>query len=229
MRLATGALAILLSFLGFVENVQATIIASTDFTNRTVSGKTASNFAWTVNGIADPGSLTASHNLFNTTAAQNLFAVDRNLRTEGLWTVDIALNVGSSAIQLSLVTLDAYIFSDSGNFQTVNRDLDLRIDLLSQGPLMVIDSKAFNNIYPNSGTATQPKPVSFDLSGNTLAANTNYILRLTASKDSTSGNNAGIDNLRINGSIVPEPTAITIWGLGLVAMCGYGWRQKRIA
>lgn len=227
MRLVPAILALILSTLGLAGNAEATVIASTAFTGRTVTANTASNFAWTFNGIADPGNLTASHNLFNTPNAQNLFAVDRNLRNEGPWTVDIALDVGSAALKLSLVTLDAYIFNDAGTFQTTSRDLDLKIDLLKLGPPTTLATKSVNNIYPNSGSASQPKPVEFDLSGNTLAANTGYILRLTASKDSTFGNNAGIDNLVINGVITPEPTAITIWGLGLLAMCGYGWRRRR--
>ena len=239
MRLATAVLALTLTTLGLAGNAEATVIASTTFDGRTVVGNTASGLNWTVNGVADPGALTASHGLFDSTAdAKNLFAVQRNLLTApptngGPWTVDVALKVGSSAIQLSLVTLDAYIFSNSGNFQTTSRDLDLKIDLLAfASSTPPIATRFANDIYPNNGTITPALPasapsVTFDLTGNTLAANTNYILRLTASKNSEFGNNAGIDNLVINGSIVPEPTSMTIWGLGLMAVCGYGWRRRR--
>ncbi|QDU43798.1 PEP-CTERM motif protein [Symmachiella dynata] len=213
--------------LGLVGNVEAGIIASTDFDGRTVSGATASNLTWTVNGVADPGSLTASDNLFDTPDAQNIFAVNKNFAPAGQWTVDIALNVGSSALQLDTVTLDAYILDRNGIFQPKNRDLDLRIDLLNGG---ILDSDSVNNIYPqNDNPPVQPQPVSFDLSGNILAANTNYILRITASNTPGSfGNNAGFDNLVVNGMVaVPEPSTFALLGIGGLALVGYGVRRRR--
>ncbi|MFP6666669.1 MAG: hypothetical protein VB876_05115, partial [Pirellulales bacterium] len=50
----------------FVGNANAAIIAATNFDGRNVAGATASNINWTVNGVADPGNITASHNLFDT-------------------------------------------------------------------------------------------------------------------------------------------------------------------
>ena len=131
---------------------------------------------------------------------------------------------------MSTVTLDAYIFNGAGVFQTVNRDLDMKIELLHGS---VLASNSVNNIYPqnnNTISPSQPRQVSFDLSGNTLASNTNYILRITASSDQTLGNNAGFDNLVINGAngaVVPEPASLALWSLGAMVCAFAGLRRDR--
>ena len=197
---------------------QATVILSTDFDDRVVSGATASNFTWVTNGVANPGNLTASHPLFDTPDAQDLFAVDRNLHNEGTWTVDIGLTVGANAIALTTVALEAFIFNNAGAFQTQERDLDLTIALRDGADTFTIDAESVLDIYPNSSNApTQGANVVFDLSGNILAASTSYILRLTADGQ---GNNAGIDDFAVSGDIqsVPEPSTLTMLGVSLVGI-----------
>ncbi|MFP6659008.1 MAG: hypothetical protein VB853_12580, partial [Pirellulales bacterium] len=159
----------------FVGNADAAIIAATNFDGRNVAGATASNINWTVNGVADPGNITASHALFDTADAQNKFAVHHNIGIAPLtpWTANIALNVGASAISLTNVTLNAYIINGAGIFQTVGRDLDMSVLLLDAG-LNLISTTTINNIYTHGGAIVQPQNANFDLSGNTLSANTNY-------------------------------------------------------
>ncbi len=225
-------------FLSFTADLGASMLASTNFDGRTVAGATASNLTWILNGVANPGNLTAVVSppvigtpppmaLFNTAAAQNRFAVDRNLHTESAWYVDIPLNVGSIPLALSTVTLDALIFNNAGNLQTQQRDLDMRVDLFLS-PSTLIDTVAVNNIYAPNGPITppQPRPVSFDLTGNILSASTTYTLRLRASGTGP-GNNAGFDNLSINGSsAVPEPLSLVVWStLGAIGLVGSRLRR----
>ena len=180
--------------------------------------------------MANPGNITASHNLFNTADAQNKFAVQRNIGTDPLtpWTANIALNVGASAISLTNVTLNAYITNGAGNFQTVGRDLDMSVLLLDAG-LNPLSTTTINNIYTHGGGSARPQNADFDLSGNTLSANTNYVIQIKAFSNVVWGNNAGFDDLSINGEInaVPEPTSLlTFAGLGICAGFG-GWRRRR--
>mgnify|MGYP002623797726 CR=1 FL=1 len=206
-------------------------ILSTDFTGRTVSGSTASNITWVTNGVADPGDLTAAMNpdgLFDTAAAQGRFAPDRNIHNEGDWSVDIPLLVGPSAINLTTIELDAVIFNTAGALQPSQRDVDLTLQLLDAS-MAILDSVSVLDIYANSGTATQPQAILFDLSGNSLLAGGSYFLRLIATGQGP-GNNAGFDNLVVTGILtsvpVPEPGTVTF---GLLALGGLILRRRRAA
>ena len=184
-----------------------------------------------MNGVSTNDSLTATHNLFNTTASQDLFAVDCNLHYEGQWSVDIHLNIlAGNNIDLGLVSLDAYIFSNNGVLQTVGRDLDFNFTLFDSdnNSLTSIDNI---NIFPADGFITQPQAVSFDFTGNTLAAGESYYFKLTASGTGP-GNNAGFDNLQINGELapvapVPGPATILLFGTGLAGLAGIRIRRKK--
>ncbi len=223
----------------FASVVNAAIIASTDFNGRTVSGTTASNLTWTLNGVSSPGDLTVVDTpvpvapalaLFNTAAAQNRFAVNRNLHNEGSWSVDVGLDVlTGNNIDLGLVALDAFIFNNSGALQTVQRHLSLNLSLLDSS-FTLIDQDNALDIFANSGAITQPQPISFDLLGNTLAAGGMYYLRLTAF-GSGPGNNAGIDNFVVNGDLVaapvPEPGTLILLGAGIACLVGTRIRRKK--
>ncbi|MBD2444065.1 hypothetical protein H6G25_12900 [Dolichospermum sp. FACHB-1091] len=93
-----------------------------------------------------------------------------------------------------------------------------------------------NDLYTNSSTIPNPSPVpfSFDFTGNTLQANTNFNLRLTASGQGSSGiigNNAGIDNLVVNGNLVAVPWETDSLPLiGSTVLFGLGlWGKGKLA
>jgi hypothetical protein len=206
-------------FLPSVSN--AAIIASTDFGGRVVAGSTASSITWVTNGVASPGDVSTDFTLFDTTDAQDKFAVDRNLHREGNWLALVSLLVGGNNIFLGEVTLDAYIFNDSGNYQSVSRDLDIELSLLASDTSTVIDSEQVLNIYPSSGSYSIQN-IDFDFTGNTLLAGTQYYLGINAFGQGP-GNNAGFDNLTVNGT-VPEPSIIALFSLGLA---GLGFARRR--
>ena len=204
------------------SSANAGVIASTDFNDRTVAGDTASNLDWILDGLSSPGDLSADYSLFNTNSSANKFAVDRNLAYEGDWIVDIALNVlGLNNISLSSLTLDAYIFNNGGRFQYVQRNLDIAVSLFDSSNTLLKTFTLLDDIYANNGVFTNDNGhnVNVNLEGYSLLANNNYILRLTASGEGN-GNNAGIDNLVINGDLtsIPEPLTLAIFALGIMGL-----------
>ncbi len=204
-------------------------ILATDFGGRAISGPTASGLNWASNGVADPGALTASHNLFDTADAQDKFAVARNIGNAGPWTVDVPLAVLDKPIDLSEIAMDVYIFNNSGVLQDQNRDVDITVRLLDDG-MNELWSGSVLDVYPDSGSISPPQPrsIALDLSGtDRLLANTDYTLRIEAwsSLWPSGGNNAGIDNLFLAGHVVPEPGT---WMLLLSALaCGLLVRRRR--
>jgi len=157
MRYTLAALAIAL--LGSLPT-RADVILSTDFNGGSVSGSTLSGITWVTNGVANPGALTAMDNpngLFTTTPAQEKFAPKRNLHNEGSWYVDILLALLGADIALSSVSLDAYIFNNQGELQTVNRNLSMSATLLDDTLTALQPPAIAANIFPNNGPAiSQP-------------------------------------------------------------------------
>lgn len=195
VRTLNTALVTLVALISLSAN--ATIILATDFNGRTVSGNTASNLNWTYNGISAPGDLSADFNLFTTSQASDLFVVDSNIVNESPWTVDINLNVLSEGLSQLILTFDAFIFSNLGLPQGVQRNLDLTATLFDSSN-SIVSSISLADIYANSGGFLSSMPngssVEFDFIGASLLANNTYILRIFA-EGQGSGNNAGFDNL----------------------------------
>lgn len=223
-------------------SARADIILSTSFDGMTVSGATATGFTWTqTNGVQDPVALTAKDQndddvpdgLFDPTEdpdVTGIFAPDRNIHNEGIWSVDILLTLLNSDIALGTVSLNAFIVNNFGELQTVNRNLTLGLTLLNSALTPLQPEILVADIYPNNeSSVSQGELVSFDLSSNVLSANESYTLRLTASGEGA-GNNAGFDNLVVNGdfvsSTVPEPAPLSIMLLGALTVLA-GWHQRR--
>tara|TARA_B100000809_G_C15072586_1_gene506628 strand:- start:538 stop:1230 length:693 start_codon:yes stop_codon:yes gene_type:complete len=222
-----GALAGLIML---ASSANAGIIASTDFDDRTIAGNTASNLDWILDGLSSPGDVSADYNLFDTTASKNKFAVDRNLSNEGDWIVDISLNLLSkNNISLSSLSLDAYIFNNNGNFQNVQRNLDIHVSLFDSSNILLKEFTLLDDIYANNGVFTNANGhnINVDLEGYFLLASNDYILRLTGSGEGY-GNNAGFDNLVINGYLtsIPEPTNLAIFALGIIGLAARRLKKK---
>jgi len=205
-------------------------LVSTDFTGRTVSGATASNITWTLDGFADPGDLTAVKEtpednatfggLFSTGASAGYFAVDRNLGNEGPWSVDIPLTLTAPQIDVESVFIDWRDFTNTGGLQGAARD-KIFTATIRNSSLVQLGTAFVNTADAVDGadTITFASPV-------TLTNADTYTLNVFAEHGSdTDGNNTSIDALTINGTIVPEPSAFALTTLGLLGLLG--WRRRR--
>lgn len=214
MKPLWSALALVGAEMAFASMAHAAVLASTDFSDRTVSGLTASDITWTTSGITDPGDLTAVGGpaLFDTANAQDHFAPDRNTGNEGPWTVEIPLSFAASTagITVSSVVIDWQFFNNSGAFQPVglNRPTTFTATVVGSSSGMVDTAALSTGSTGASGTGltlTFDSPPSLDLSET-------WKVSLTADGDDGNGNNTGLNALTINGDItlVPEPSALVL-------------------
>ena len=140
-----------------------------------LSGNTASNLTCNLNGISSPGDLSADSDLFTTSVANNLFAVDSNLVLDSPWEVNIALNVlVTNNIALSSVTLNVFILSNSGRFQGSERHLDINASIFAMPTTLL--SSVGESVYANGNGFTNCADVSFDFTGVSLLAGNSYFL-----------------------------------------------------
>lgn len=200
-------------------STSAEIILASDFTG--TSGD-PTNISWTENSVEVTNTLDPQTTSFSSLPLfdnyDNVFAVDYNLHNEGSWFVDILLTTSFlvSSIDLETLTLDASIYNNRGVLQTFQRDFSLSLDIL-EGASSLFSSTVdvFEGDNNNSGFVPT-KSIEFDLSSVSFAGGNNYILRLTAFGNG-GGNNAGFDNLQLNGTSngsslvnVPAPGSIFI-------------------
>lgn len=180
-----------------------TVILATDFTGRTVSGKTASSVTWTVGGIVDPGDLTAFDEsptngnfttLFDTNNAQGHFAPDKNVGNEGPWSVAIPLVLTSAQIQIEDVVIDWQHFSNTGDFQTASRSVNWTVSVTgtSSGLLGSSTASAVSGISGQETLVFSP-PL-------TLRNTETFTFKILATGSDNNGNNTGLDGFTINGS-----------------------------
>ena len=186
-----------LTFNGSIPVPTADItILSTDFTGRTVSGATASDISWTVDGVSNPGDMTTSapDGLFDTGSAQGYFAPDRNFDTEGSWTTSATFSLTVPELSFEDVVLDYQHFNNGGGFQAGDRQVNWTVTVTGSvsGQL---DSVQVNGANSTSGTET----IVFN-PPLTLTNSENYIVTILA-EGVAGGNNSGIDALTFNGSI----------------------------
>ena len=211
----------------------ADTILSTDFSGVATSGNTMTNIAWTTNGVADAGDLSVTSFDFNASpvaagfhaqaASLGFFAVDLNIHNEGSWFVEVPLLVAGNGLDLDSVSFDVFSLANSGVFQQGGkRDVDITVSVIETLGGSTLYTSDFLNVQDYNASIGGPYTVTADLTGVSLSANTAYSLVLTAFSNETLGNNAGLDNLVLSGSVaaVPVPAAglVLAGGLGALAM-----------
>jgi hypothetical protein len=232
MKLTTATLVTTSVFAFSAVSATAAVIASTDFNGRLIStANTATHLGWTANGVDDPGDLAAfqwgglAQPLFNISSlVQNLFVPGLNVGNAGnddtrSWTTTVALTVLTGySVTLESVSFD-YWAVNGGQAQNVPRNSDFIATLFS--PTMaalgeVSLSDVLNGGVPGFGTPvllTFPSAIALTEPGT-------YSLRIRGGDidNNETGNHTGIDNLSINGVVVPEPSAFGLLGLGLLGL-----------
>ena len=196
------------------------VILATDFTDRTVLDASATVTDYTLNGVANPGPLaavrlsggTGAINLFNTTTAQGYFAPTQN---PAHWQLYIPLVVGSTPIELENIEIKFQSFSNAGALKTQTTVGD-----------DASDHYATVSVIDNSQTSLRSEQIAASVpgtratwtgtftaaSGLALQADTSYTLRVVISGLNTttaaaSGNNVGLDAIRILSITSTEPFA----------------------
>jgi hypothetical protein len=202
-----------------------TVIVGTEFTGRTFTNNVVTVNDYTLNGVSSPGTLTFTNvpsgtpSFMTSTDATGFAAPKRNPPN---WKVQIAVNVGSQAIELTDVTVALHSFNNGEETKTginggdfaPNHQPTVRLLDSSQS---TIDSETQDAwaVNGNNQVAAWTGVFTF-VSDDTLAANTNYFIEIEMT--GSSGNNVGIDSLAINGELVPEPSSLALLALGGLAM-----------
>lgn len=219
------------------STASAVTVLSSDFDGRTVSGATASDISWTTNGVDNPGDLTVvgenfvggsfAATFFDTTGAADRLGVDLNTENEGLWFIEISLDTLANTIALDTLNLDAFSFNNSGALQTVDREVDITVSIERDSDGFVLFSDEADNVQFGAIPAGGPFGVSFDLSGVSLADSTAYTLVLGANSDTRNrGNNAGIDNFELLGTVAPVPVPAGL-PLILTGLAAFAFIRRR--
>lgn len=239
MKLTTATLVTTSVFAFSAVSGTAAVIASTNFDGRVLSPtNTAINLGWTTNGVSDPGNLAAfqwggaAQPLFNTTLlVQNLFVPGLNVGNAGnddtrSWTTTVALTVLTGySVTLESVSFDYWAINGS-QAQNVLRNSDFIVTLFS--PAMAALGEVSISDVLNGGTPGAGTPVLMEFSSAiALSEPGTYSLRIRGGDidNDETGNHTGIDNLSINGAVVPEPSAFGLLGLGLLSLAA---RRRRI-
>lgn len=184
-------------------------LAATEFTERTVSGKTASNIAWTTSGVADPGNLTWANEgggptntgLFDTPNAQGHFAPDLNIGNEGPWSVTLPLRPTVPELHLLAVVIHWRHFDNAGLFQTASRSANWTVSVTGSvsGALGSVTGSGVSGLW-GVETLTFASPL-------VLSAAEAYALKIQVVGTTTTGNNTSLDALSIEGNIGSAPSA----------------------
>jgi hypothetical protein len=200
----------------FVGSAHADVLAATDFNERTlttvkVTNDTATNLKWTLNGLEDPGDLSAMNAggagqvLFNTPTAQVLFAPQINTGNGNtFWTTSVNLTVvPGSVVTLTDVTFDYWALSAAGVLN-VNRRSDFTISLLDPSAVLVASVDIVDAVSGTSAVPMMPTLTATFAAPVALSAPGTYTLQIKGGDflgaDET-GNHTGIDNLSINGTL----------------------------
>lgn len=124
----------------------------------------------------------------------------------------VAFNVGSPAAFTFLnMTLNATVSSVSA---AIAGDL-------------IIESNINGNLITDTIDTTGAFNITHMLQPFLVAGLNNYSLTITSNMDAVSFSTATLDNILVEGNATPEPASMAMMGMGLMGMCGIGYRRRR--
>ena len=207
-----------------------------DAGNSTVTGITVTNDPSTVSasvkGLTDGSSDLSQMTGTNTVVADTtIITPNANVGTGATWTLTLSYTIGSDSLTISSVTLDAVLFSSSGDVQStvVTRYFDFTLTIADGSGSTVATYSVADIALTGTGAATASEAV---LSGSevTLAANTTYTVTLTAKQGSSNSSNGCYVGLSGITYTIPEPSAFgMIAGVGALALVAARRRRSRKA
>jgi hypothetical protein len=204
------------------------ILAFTDFDTSTASGNTKSDLNWTLNGLEDPGSLSASQfeggavNIFDANAfVQDIFIPGINTGNGNTsWTTDLGLTVAAGFnVTLTDVTFNS-VSVNGGQAENVNRRNDYSVTILDPTDASVATITVADTL---AGTTAGQPLVTLDFPDVVLDLAGTYTLIIRGGDfvgTNETGNHTGLDNLSINGNVsaIPEPSALLLSTVGLMGV-----------
>ena len=208
-----------------IGSAQADVLAFTDFNDRTLTGEstqTATHLNWVLNGLDDPGDMTAlKPNATAQTIAdgnalmQDIFAPFVNTGNGNtFWTTDISLTPSGGSVTLTDVSFVYVPFSGS-QVLNVSRESDFIVTLLdpslSEVESVLVFATGGTGLDPETPTLTATFTAPIELSlpgtytlrikGGDLFTNDDPVLGPPLGTKNETGNHTAIDDLSINGTL----------------------------
>lgn len=205
---------------------------NTDNTSRTITNTPAGSFTDALATTTSALTRSSTGGNFFLTGTGNTFAnynpnqnVDNVANTAG-WNAIFDFGPGTQTIDLSDVTFNIYRFNSSGATQATdanvrNVNISAEYSLNGGGTWTALAATKLVNLTTSNTTTgvnialnyAPGAPVTVNL------ASDDFQIRYTVLNDAaTSGAYNGISSIVFNGSVVPEPSAALLGGLGLLGL-----------
>lgn len=200
---------------------QAAILLATDFagTGSSVSAGTLSGFDYTVsNGLSGASIALTAGSLFPLNQNDSDSHFVPNIQVDfGQWTANLGMTVGASPVIIDSIDLERQNFNNVATFNTVTRDYPITVSLVGS----ISGTVATNTVDPPGNWSSANTTDNYSMGGVQINNSESWSIRIDVNDGTTVGGGVfvGIDQLTVNGSIVPEPSSFSLIGLGLGALC----------
>ena len=193
------------------ENSTTPILSSNFDAHGSLDGATSfSGLSWLTNGVYIPVSrFSLSPGAFvqqsGTDQNNDRLAVERNIDTDGPWTISIPFVSTTEGLVLTDLTFD-YQFISSGGVNQLNAhpDSGLVDVIIVDTNFVTLTEVQLGPLGTNDRDSDLGASIIADFDDAELVNGAMYILGFSVGSDSTVGNNMSIDNLSLNGSMSPQ-------------------------